>query len=85
MNSIPEGSQISRLETLRQVEKSTGKKPKELQNQPVLKDEHEYVFDAYSSLMDYTYTEIMNYMILTGIQLSDWEIQAIIKLAKHRK
>jgi hypothetical protein len=35
--------------------------------------------------MDYTYTEISNYMLLTGIQLDDWEIQAIMELAKERQ
>jgi hypothetical protein len=84
MNQRPEGSKISRYETLKQVEKSTGKTPPELINAPSLRAELTNLWDAYGSMVEYTYTELKHYGELTGNQLDAWEVSAIIKLAKYR-
>lgn len=80
----PENSSISRYETLKQVEKSTGKKPKELEAVPILREEHGGVWQAYTSLSEYTYGEIESYIRLTGHELDCWEVEAIMALARHR-
>jgi len=84
MHSCPEGSSVSRYETLKQVEKSTGRVPKELENGPRLSDDHADVWQAYISLSEYTYSEIESYIRLTGHELECWEVEAIMALAKYR-
>ena len=84
LNSCPEGSTVSRYETLKQVEKSTGRTPKELENGPRLSQEHDSVWQAYTSLSEYTYSEIESYVRLTGHELDCWEVEAIMALAKYR-
>lgn len=84
MHSRPEGSSVSRYDTLKQVEKSTGRTPKELQNAPKLSQDHDSVWQAYTSLSEYTYSEIESYVRLTGHELDCWEVEAIMALAKYR-
>ena len=84
MNSFPEGSKISRYEILKQVEKSRGVTPPELLNAPKLSWKHEECWIAYTSLREHTYPELESYMRLTGRILDDWEVQAIMQLAKHK-
>lgn len=83
MHSRPNGSEVSRYDTLKQVEKTTGKTPPELQNAPTLRFEHEYVWTAYTSLSQFTYQEINAYSQTTGILLQGWEVNAIITLSKN--
>jgi hypothetical protein len=85
MHSAPENSKISRYESLKQVEKSTGKTPPELRNTPKLSDAHNDVWQVYTSLVQYSYQEIAAYTQLTGIPLQNWEIKAIIQLSKYRE
>ena len=84
LNSCPEGSTVSRLDTFRQVQKSTGRTPKELESGPKLSSLHNGAWEAYLALTEYTYAEIESYIRLTGIELEPWEVEAIIALAKHR-
>lgn len=84
IHAKPEGSSVSRYETLKQVEKSTGRTPKELESAPQLSDNHRDVFEAYMALSEYTYGEVESYIRLTGNQLASWEVEAIMVLAKYR-
>lgn len=84
INAAPEGSSISRYDTLKQVEKSTGRRPPELDQAPKLTNLHNDVLEAYSSLTEYTYSEIDSYIRLTGNPLASWEVEAIMRLAKYR-
>jgi hypothetical protein len=84
INGYPEGSKISRLQTLKQVEKSRGVTPPELLNAPKLSWRHDDCWLAYTSLREHTYPEIESYMRLTGAILDQWEIEAIMQLAKHK-
>lgn len=83
LNSCPEGSTVSRLDTFRQVEKSTGRAPKELDG-PRLSGIHDNAWRAYTDLAEYTYSEIESYSRLTGTELEPWEVEAVMALAKHR-
>jgi len=84
MHSAPEGSSISRYDTLKQVEKSTGRTPPELRSAPSLSNLHQYAWEAYTSLKEYTYTELDSYMRLSGYELDCWEVEAVMTLAKYR-
>lgn len=81
----PEGSTVSRYDSLKQVEKSTGKTPPELRNPPKLSNMHNDVWQSYISLVSYSYQEINAYTQLTGNHLHNWEIKAIIELSKYRE
>jgi len=84
INGYPEGSTISRYQTLKQVEKSRGVTPPELLNAPKLSWKHEDAWVAYTSLKSHDYAELESYMRLTGKILDWWEIEAIMELAKHK-
>ena len=81
INQCPEGSKISRLESLKQVEKSRGVT---LLNAPKLSWHHDDCWVAYTSLRDHTYPELESYMRLTGSVLDWWEVEAIMELARHK-
>lgn len=85
IHAYPEGSKVSRYDSLKQVEKSTGKTPPDLLNAPPLSPELEPTWDAYVSLPKHTYQEIQSYISLTGAILFPWEVRAIVKLAKYRE
>ena len=59
--------------------------PKDLQNAPKFPDEVSYAWEAYTSLTEYTWTEIRNYMDITGTALEIWECEAVMELAKYRE
>ena len=84
ISQCPEGSKISRLESLKQVEKSRGVTPSELLNAPKLSWHHDDCWVAYTSLKDHTYPELESYMRITGSVLDWWEIEAVMELAKHK-
>lgn len=84
INGFPEGSTISRLTTLKQVEKSRGVTPPELLNAPQLSWQLTDCWKVYTSLRDHTYPELESYMRLTDCVLDWWEIEAIMELAKHK-
>ena len=84
IHSKPKGSEISRYATYKQVEKSTGKTPKDLLNAPTLREELVDLWKLFCELPEYTYSELEAYGRLTGITLSPWEVDAIIKLNKYR-
>jgi len=84
INGYPEGSKISRYESLKQVEKSRGVTPPELLNAPTLSWQHDDCWVAYTSLKDHTWSELESYMRLTERTLDPWEIEAIMELAKHK-
>lgn len=85
IHAYPEGSKVSRYDTLIQVKKTTGKSPKELQEAPNLGLEAEHAWNVYTSLSEHTFTELQNYMNFTGDELLPWESKAIVKLAKYRE
>lgn len=85
IHAAPDKSTISRYETLKQVEKSTGKTPRELETGPSLPELMTEAWEAYLALSSYTYQEIESYIRLTGHELAPWEVQAIMKLAKFRE
>jgi hypothetical protein len=80
----PEGSDISRYESLKQVEKTTGKTPPELLSTPTLSEELTACWDAYVKLETHSYTEIDAYIRLTGLELEPWEVEAIMALSKFQ-
>lgn len=84
IHSHPEGSDVSRYETLRQVEKSTGVTPPDLLAAPQLSPDHDDVWRAYTSIQRHSYQEISAYEQLTGVKLDTWEVDAIMQLSKHR-
>lgn len=81
----PEGSTVSRYDSLQQVKNTTGKIPQELQDAPPLGMELQDTWDAFNSLTEFSYTEISNFIALTGRDLEPWEVKAIVKLAKYRE
>jgi len=85
INSKPKESKVSRYDTLKQVEKSLGRVPPELENAPKLSDSHIYAWEAFLSLSDFTWLELKAYMELTNTQLEQWEIKAVMELAKYRE
>jgi len=69
------------MANLRQVEKSLGKKPKELEDAPVLRHELNYLWSLFVSLKNaaegaISYTEIQAYISIYG-DLSVFEIDLI--------
>ncbi len=84
INSYPEGSKISLYDSLKQVEKTRGVTPPELLNAPTLSWQHDDCWAAYTSLKNHSWLELESYMRLTGRLLDQWEIEAIMELAKHK-
>jgi len=85
IHSKPEGSTVSRYDSLRQVRSTTGKTPPELGEAPILSLELQDTWDAFNSLSEFSYTEIFNFIATTGRDLEPWEVKAIVKLAKYRE
>ncbi len=84
ISASPEGSSVSRYDTLKQVEKSTGKTPKDLLNTPELSVYHENTLEVYNALTTHTWQELKAYMDVTGNQLEWWEAESVMALAKHK-
>lgn len=85
IHSKPEGSTVSRYDSLSQVLKTTGKTPAELRDAPSLPIELQDLWEAFTTLTKFSYTEIANFISLTGRDLEPWEVKAIVKLAKYRE
>jgi len=83
MRSKPKGSEVSRYDTLKQVEKSTGKTPAGLLNGPILRREHADAWDIFNTLAEHSYQEIESFGRLTGNFLSAWEVDAIMTLSRY--
>lgn len=83
MRSKPKGSEVSRYDTLKQVEKSTGKTPAGLLDVPELQPEHAQAWELFNKLGQHSYQEIDAYCRLTGNFLSAWEVDAIMTLTKY--
>ena len=77
MHSKPPESTISRYDTLKQVEKTTGRTPPDLLNGPKLRDEHKYAWDAFVTMREHTCNEIEAYSRLTGVKLCPWEVRLL--------
>jgi hypothetical protein len=84
IHSHPEGSDISRFETLKQVEKTTGVTPPDLLSAPTLSVDHDDAWKAYTSMQTHSYAELAAYEQLTGVKLDPWEVSAIMSLSKYR-
>lgn len=85
IHAKPEGSTVSRFDSLQQVRNTTGKMPQELLEAPELSLELEPTWDAFNSLSEFSYTEINSFIALTSRDLDPWEVKAIVKLAKYRE
>lgn len=82
-----QGDGLSTREHLASVEKITGRKPKELEDLIELPSEYIKVWEDFINLSSsrpsgfgispISYTEIMNYSILMGVELEPWEVQVI--------
>ena len=75
------GSTVSRIDNLKQVAKSIGKNPKELDEKPELNDKLAYLWGLFVSLKNassgaISYSEIQAYMAIYG-DLSIFEVDAI--------
>lgn len=78
---------LSTREHLASVEKITGRKPKELEELIELPNEFKKVWEDFICLSSsrpsgfgispISYTEIMNYSILMGVEFEPWEVQVI--------
>ena len=84
MQAAPEGSTISRFETYKQVQKSTGVEPKDLQSRPPFRAILQKAWDVFSELSDYSYQELDAYSRLTGNELEWWEVSAVMRLSLFR-
>lgn len=78
------GSTVSRISNLRQVAKSLGRNPKELDGEPELREELVYLWDLFVSLKNassgaISYNEINSYMSIYG-RLSTFEVDIIRNL-----
>lgn len=78
------GSKISRKDSLKQVAKTIGKNPKQLDEEPKLRDELLYIWSLFVSLKNVSsdrisYSEIKAYMSIYG-ELSIFEVDAICHL-----
>lgn len=85
IHAYPEGSKVSRYDTLKQVEKSTGITPPDLVNAPNLCPELDTAWTVFTTLTEHTHQEIQSFITLTGEMLFTWEVRAIVKLAKFRE
>lgn len=85
IHASPQGSSVSRYDTFKQVEKSTGKPSKDLLSAPVLSIEHDNALAAYNALGVHTWQELDAYMRLSGNLLAGWEIEAVMKLSKFKE
>lgn len=77
-------SKVSRIDNLRQVEKSLGKKPKELEGAPELRKELNYLWVIFVKLKNasdgpISFSSIMSYMAIYG-ELTAFEVDAIFAL-----
>tara|TARA_R110001606_G_scaffold9326_1_gene40399 strand:+ start:246 stop:548 length:303 start_codon:yes stop_codon:yes gene_type:complete len=80
-----EGSKVSRIDNLQQVEKSLGRKPQELQDLPELRPELSYIWQVFLDLNNVdngkiSYEELRHYSDIHG-ELSPFEISAIRRLS----
>lgn len=83
-HSTPKGAKVSRWDSWQQVKKSGGS-PTELENMPVLPEECEPAWEAFSALgQDIKASDIQAYIELTGHELDAWEVDAILALQQWR-
>lgn len=85
VHSFDEGSKVSRYDGLKQVEKTLGRKPIELEQEPQLSMECRQIWNIAASMCEASYVEIKAYCDLTGDNLSQWEIEAIMTVSSVRK
>ncbi|WP_163836874.1 phage tail assembly chaperone [Spartinivicinus ruber] len=83
MQLPPKGSKKSLKAQLLQVYKATGKKPKELAEQPKCPEELEYIFHWWLEVRSsetLTFTELYHWSELTKKNLRAWEVDLIRSL-----
>ena len=78
------GSSVSRISNLKQVARSLGRNPKELDDAPELRSELGYLWELFVSLKNassgaISYNEINSYMSIYG-KLSTFEVDVIREL-----
>ena len=83
------GSKSTRLEQWQAVERRTGRKPIQLQSQPILETHLVATWDAYSMIASgvesISLKDILAYCELFGEQLDRWQIEAILALDQQRQ
>ena len=84
MHAPAEGSKVSRYDSYKQVEKSTGKEPRELKSRPPFSAALHRAWDIYGDIGDCSYQELAAYSRLTGDELEWWEVKAIMRLSLYR-
>lgn len=84
IHARPEGSEISRYDTYKQVEKATGRTPAELKHRPVLRPILHSTLDAFNQFPEMSYQEIQAFIELTGQHLEWWEVKAMMQLNTYR-
>jgi hypothetical protein len=67
-----------------QVQKSTGKTPKDLENAPTLDIEFDYALKAYKEMTEHSWQELDAYLRHSGNDLVPWEIKAVMTLAQYK-
>jgi hypothetical protein len=78
------GSKVSRLQNLKQIEKSIGQPPKQLAERPKLRSELDYLWGLFVSLKNasegaISYNQIKSYMDIYG-DLTAFEVDLIREL-----
>jgi len=65
---------------LEQVYKTTGVKPQQLRDLPPFPEDAGYLWELYNEVRTdglLTYTEIANWLSVTGLQLEGWEVRVL--------
>ena len=71
---------VSLYDTMKQVEKSTGKTPVGLLNAPKIPKDTRHLWQLFNQLDIITYTELDAYQRQTGDDLAPWELDVIMGL-----
>jgi hypothetical protein len=77
MMGYDEGSKVTRLAHLKQVEKTRGRKPKQLEDMPKLPEDGAHIWAIFSEVktmgVDLTYAELSAYQEITGTPINAFE------------
>ena len=86
LERVPKGSKVSLRKHLQQVQKTTGKVPRQLAEVPELPESAAYIWHWFWELkgsQPLTYTEIKNWSELTATPLTPFEVQALVELDRR--
>lgn len=83
LDAIPKDQAISRRKSLEQVEKSLGRKPKELANAPEPVEGTDYLWHLFCDLKSagpISFSEMRAYEQMTGVNLTPFEVDCMRRL-----